>query len=350
MPLMNGWEVLEPGSDDFRAWTLRHGPAGTELQFQPGVPFFRWDGELLHLVSEPYLEAGTLHLPLQLVTDFFPARLGSVWETAEGGGRMRVSDFAHWPAARGTGSGAARVVVIDAGHGGRDLGAIGPGGVREKDVALGVARALAAELARYPGIEVHMTRKDDVFIPLWERGSWATEKKGERPGVFLSLHADALPSSRSTRGFSTYFLSEARTEHERRVAANENAPLRLEKGGAGEGEAQGDLGFILKELRNLDHPHWSALLAELVQNRVSPVHPGPDRGVKQGPFAVITNALMPAVLIETGFISNRDEERVLASGDFQREVARGIAEAIVDFFERYPPGQGVDLEESRGRT
>ena len=94
----------------------------------------------------------------------------------------------------------------------------------------------------------------------------------------------------------------------------------------------------------MDHQHWSSLLAEGIQDQLEEVHPGPNRGVKQGPFAVITNALMPAVLVEVGFISNREEERVLSQVQFQREVAGALARAIRDFFRRYPPEQGATVQ------
>ena len=116
-----------------------------------------------------------------------------------------------------------RVVVIDAGHGGYDPGSPGADGVLEKDVALAVALALADALEGVPDLEVHLTRDRDVGIPVWERGDMATRLKGERPGILLSIHANALDDP-YTRGVETYFLSEARTEHERRVAALENAP------------------------------------------------------------------------------------------------------------------------------
>ena len=98
------------------------------------------------------------------------------------------------------------------------------------------------------------------------------------------------------------------------------------------------MGFILTELRNLDHAHWSALLAEIIQEKLAQVHPGPNRGVKQAPFAVITNSLMPAVLLEVGFLSNREEERLLNQRSFQEDVARSVASAVLEFFQRYPPG------------
>ncbi|HZD03323.1 MAG TPA: N-acetylmuramoyl-L-alanine amidase, partial [Longimicrobiales bacterium] len=318
-----GWEV-EAGPE---MWRLRH-PSGARVELVPGDPYFRWGDTLLQLVDRPYLEDGTLWVPAQLLLDFFPFRLPEVYGYAVGseGPELRLRpDEARSPGQGAGGAGRAerrpgesatgrggdpgrkggagreggaggvrgpRVVVIDPGHGGRDLGALGPGGTREKDVALGVGLALARELERYPGLEVHLTRTTDVLVPLWRRGEWATEVKGERPGLFISIHANAMPTVSPTRGFETYFLSEARTEHERRVAAMENAPLELPE--EGDGPADPGLSTILRELRNLDHQHWSALLAELVQGRLAPVHPGPDLGVKQAPFAVITNAVMPA--------------------------------------------------------
>jgi N-acetylmuramoyl-L-alanine amidase len=229
------------------------------------------------------------------------------------------------------------VVVIDPGHGGADPGALGPRGIREKDVALRIALELARILDGEPDVEVHLTRDSDAFVDLWERGEIATEIKGDRPGLFVSIHANSFPNSRSTRGFETYFLSEARTEHERRVSAIENAPLSF-RGQDVDADAEPDLGFILRELRNLDHQHWSALLAELVQDELEDFHPGPNRGVKQGVLAVLTNALMPSILVEAGYLSNDAEGRLLGDEEFQRQTAQGVARAVLRFFERYPPG------------
>ncbi len=232
-----------------------------------------------------------------------------------------------------------RVVIIDAGHGGGDPGAIGRGGLREKDVALGIARDLARDLEGDPRLEVHMIRSGDTFVPLWDRGEMATKWKGERPGVFISIHANSFPRRRDTRGFETYFLSEARTDHERRVAAIENAPLHVESSGSGEVK-DSDLGFILRELRNLDDQHWSALLAQMVQEELGSFHPGPNRGVKQGVLAVLTNAVMPAVLVEVGYLSNSKEAPLLGDPAFQKKAADALAQAVRRFFRRYPPGAG----------
>src|SRR5690606_14840134 len=122
---------------------------------------------------------------------------------------------------------AQRVVVIDPGHGGRDPGRIGPNGVREKDVTLEIAQRLARVL-RERGYEVHLTRTTDTYVSLPERPKLANEWRGDRPvAVFLSIHANAAPSS-SVRGFETFFLSEARTADERRVAEMENEAIRFD--------------------------------------------------------------------------------------------------------------------------
>jgi N-acetylmuramoyl-L-alanine amidase len=232
------------------------------------------------------------------------------------------------------------VVILDPGHGGEDPGSVGSGGLREKEVALEMALKIRDELSVYPDLEVVLTRDRDVFIPLWERGPMATRIKGDRPGIFVSIHANAV-DDRRVRGVETYFLAEARTEHERRVAELENAAVRFDPGGEAPAAPSEDLDFIISELRNLDYIHWSAELADGVQDELARVHPGPDRGVKQGPFAVITNALMPGILLEVGFISHPQEEQALSDPTFQRESARAVARAIHDFFSRYPPGREV---------
>ena len=326
-----GWDVV---GDETRA-LLRWRGGEPAVEIRPGTPYLSWGREGVHLTEAPYSMSGCIHVPLQFLVDILPWKLPRNFRFDPSSRTLTFSP----PGASGGSSGGSgtRIVVIDPGHGGRDVGARGPRGVLEKDVALGIARELARVLKADPNLEVHLTRDSDVLVPLWKRGELATGWKGTRPGVFVSIHANAMPNSRATRGFETYFLSEARTEHERRVAALENSAQEFE--GEEDRPAENpDLSFILKELRNLDHQHWSALLAELVQNQLQEVHPGPNRGVKQGPFAVITNALMPAVLVEVGFISNPEEERLMTQRAFQQNAARAMADAVKEFFHRYPPG------------
>jgi N-acetylmuramoyl-L-alanine amidase len=351
-----GWTVSESGNEISIAV-----PNEIDIGLRVGSPFFHWDGIVFQLADAPYREANGVLLPLQMLTEFLPNRLPDLYEYDGARALLRAGDPAliggrqvdaapstgpdALPVGRSTYSGP-RVVIIDAGHGGEDPGALGPRGIREKDVALGIALELATILRRNPGLEVHMIRESDVFVDLWQRGEIATRLKGDKHGLFVSIHANSIQNQRSTRGFETYFLSEARTEHERRVAAIENAPLSLPGQGTGPVD-EPDLDFILRELRNLDHQHWSNLLAELTQEELDEFHPGPNRGVKQGILAVLTNTLMPSVLVETGYLSHEEEGRLLGERSFQTNAARAIARAVERFFQRYPPGNSPAGGEDR---
>lgn len=350
---VRGYAVVSDSSLQSLGWRLEVGvegiavilPGGALLRLGFGTPFFHWDQDVLQLADTPYASGGQTFVPLQLLVDFLPARLDTVYRFDEAEFVLEILDrevpsepLPVEPEPVEIAPPPLPLVVIDPGHGGRDPGTTSPSGRLEKDIALRIGRALARELRRDGDLEVRLTRDADVLVPIWERGRQATEWKGDRPGIFISLHANALPSQRSVRGFETYFLSEARTDHERRVAENENAPLGLEDAGD-PAAANPDLAFILRDLRNNDHQHWSSILAEAIQTALGSVHTGPSRGVKQGPFAVITNALMPAVLIEFGFLTNRQDERLLTREDFQEGAARSIAGAVRGFFERYPPGR-----------
>ena len=341
-----GWSLEEIG----QGARLSH-RSGARVDLAPGSPFLVWDGEPVQMLHPPYRFGEHLWLPMQFLVDllpgFFPrayewdaeARVLRVEGAREGitpGRAVAVTSAPAMPSRDER----PRLVVIDPGHGGEDTGAVGPGGTLEKDVALGFALALARVMEGDPRYEVRLTRERDVFVPLWERGALATEWKGDRPGLFLSIHANSLADRPDVRGFETYFLSEARTEHERRVAAAENAPLQLERPEHAPPVDDPLLAAIIRDLRTFDHQHWSALLAEIVQEEFARFHPGPDRGVKQGPFAVITNSLMPSVLIEVGFVSHREEERLLRDPAFQERTAEALARAVDRFFERYPPRSG----------
>ncbi|MEX0906980.1 MAG: N-acetylmuramoyl-L-alanine amidase [Gemmatimonadota bacterium] len=224
-----------------------------------------------------------------------------------------------------------RTVVIDAGHGGRDPGKIAPGGLREKDVTLTISKRLASAL-RARGYEVFLTRTTDTLIALGDRPRMANEWRGERPvAVFLSIHANAFRLSSAT-GFETFILSEARTEDERRVAEMENESVRFEDTPVA--PAAGGLDQILTSLRSDFLIRASHDLATAVQDNIASFHPGPNRGVKRGGLIVLIGAIMPAVLIEVGFLSNPAEARLLGTPTFHQQVTDGIADAVDQFFAR----------------
>lgn len=215
-----------------------------------------------------------------------------------------------------------RRIVVDAGHGGHDPGAIGPSRIREKNVTLAIARRLAGKL-REAGFEVVLTRKDDRYLALEERTALANTARGD---LFVSIHANAHPR-RARNGVETYFLNVTDDRYAARLAARENG-VDL--------SVAGDLARILTDLDAKASAGASQQLARLVQREVcggvrSRVGEVRDLGVKNALFYVLLGARMPAVLVETGFISNRAEEKRLASERYQDEVASGIARAVETF-------------------
>ncbi|HEX9243581.1 MAG TPA: N-acetylmuramoyl-L-alanine amidase [Anaeromyxobacter sp.] len=216
-----------------------------------------------------------------------------------------------------------RRIVVDAGHGGHDPGAIGPRRVREKDVTLAMAKRLAKKL-QGAGFEVVLTRRDDRYLRLEDRTAVANTAHGD---LFVSIHANAHPR-RTRSGVETYFLNTAADRYAARLAAREN--------GLDLGESGGEVTRILTDLEAQSSAGASLRLARMVQREVTGgvrAHVGDvrDLGVKSALFYVLLGARMPAVLVETGFISNRDEERRLDSVRYQEEVATGIARAVSAF-------------------
>ncbi|HEU0302937.1 MAG TPA: N-acetylmuramoyl-L-alanine amidase [Longimicrobium sp.] len=221
-----------------------------------------------------------------------------------------------------------RLVVIDAGHGGRDPGAVGPMGTREKDITLQMARRVYELLRTDPTLDVRLTRNRDTLIALRDRARFANAWRAEgQPALFMSIHCNAH-ASRSEIGFETFFLSEARTADARRVQQMEDAAEQYEERSA----SRTPLDFIMSDLRQNQYLRESSEWAQLIQDRLRQVHPGPDRGVKQAGFAVLVGAFMPAVLVEIGFISNRTEEQMLLDPERQQTIARQLATSVHDFF------------------
>lgn len=212
-----------------------------------------------------------------------------------------------------------RRVVIDAGHGGHDSGALGPRGVREKDVVLAIARQVQT-LLDASGVEAVLTRADDRFLSLEERTALANRLGAD---AFVSIHANSAPR-RAARGIETYYLNVTDDRYAIRLAAVENKTS----------EAQvSDLQLILADLSTKANSQESLGLAQRMQRELvrqaKPLNPETrDLGVKASLFYVLLGARMPAVLVETSFVSNADEARLLARGDYQRQLARGIAQAI----------------------
>jgi N-acetylmuramoyl-L-alanine amidase len=221
-------------------------------------------------------------------------------------------------------------VVVDPGHGGRDPGNPGrffPKGVSEKDVNLSIGKLLRTELLRR-GIATSLTRTTDTLIDLHDRAGYCRDDCD----LLVSIHVNSLPVGRRSpvaNGIETYYLSEAKTEDQRRVAQMENDAIRYESTDAQ--RVEGALATIVKDLQQNEYLRESARLAELVQQRVAAVHPGEDRGVQQAGFYVLNTARRPAILVETGFATNKKDGAFLASAAGQRRIAAAIADGIVGY-------------------
>ena len=339
---------------------------GVVLRLQAGIPAVRVAEDVYALRGSPELRDGRLYVPLAFATEMLPQLVPNLrWDDAQrqlvafskvttAAPPARVARTARpraaAPSPRQASIDAAaadvhragsrrdqRIVVVDAGHGGPDNGMHGPIGapttLYEKDVTLAVAKKLGAALQRR-GVGVVYTRTTDTLIALSDRGAIANKAGGD---LFISIHVNAAnPNWRdpgASRGFETYFLSEARTEDARRVEKMENDAVRYE--GAPVADRDDPLSFILSDMMQNEHLRESSELADVIQNRLKTMHPGPSRGVKQAGFRVLVTAYMPAVLVEIGFGTNPQEAAYLNDPAQQQRIANAIADAAVTYLRGY---------------
>ena len=221
-------------------------------------------------------------------------------------------------------------IVIDPGHGGKEVGAQGPAGTLEKEVTLEISRKLRDALAAR-GLRVILTRNDDVLVDLDQRPAIANQHKAD---LFLSIHLNAVPFA-EPHGAETYFLS--------LEATDERARLSAERENAGQSESArtgSDLDLILWDLAQQRYLKESSRLAELVQDEMAAATGVERRGVKQAPFRVLLGATMPAALVEVGFISNPTEEARLRSSEYQDQIAAALTEAIARYKGEYESRAG----------
>jgi N-acetylmuramoyl-L-alanine amidase len=221
-----------------------------------------------------------------------------------------------------------RVVYIDAGHGGDDVGARGPGGVYEKNITLAVARDLAAELNKVKGVRALLTRDGDYFIPLHERFKIAERARAD---LFVSIHCNS--SRRRGRGSGTevYFLSlqGASDQADKDLADMENAADLV---GGVPSQAEDDVVSVLYNVKRNSALQRSQLLAETLLDHVAADRRVESRGIKQAGFAVLKSVEFPSVLVETAFINNPREARLLRDPAFQRRLGQQLASGVVSYF------------------
>lgn len=219
-------------------------------------------------------------------------------------------------------------VIIDPGHGGKDPGAIGRKGTKEKTIALQIAKRLKSVLEKKLGVKAILTRGDDTFIPLRRRAQIARQENGK---LFVSIHCNAA-KHRQAQGWEIYFLSEAKTTEAAEVARKENASLQYEAP-----EALEDVDIIRSQLLSTQFLKESQDLAGAIKNEVDHISKLKNLGVKQANFYVMQGTMgdMPSVLVECGFLSNAAEEKRLKSGPFQQQMAEAIYQGLKAFKAHY---------------
>jgi len=223
-----------------------------------------------------------------------------------------------------------KTIVIDPGHGGYDSGCLG-GSSQEKHLALKISKKLKKQIeARYPGVEVLMTRYSDVFIPLHKRASIANKAKAD---LFISIHCNALPSSNATKGTETYVLGLHKANENLKVAKRENASVLLEDNYENnyDFDPNSDEGHILLSMYQNAFLEQSISFAEKVENKMANVAKRRSRGVKQAGFIVLHQTTMPSVLVETGFLTNDIDEEYLKTENGQTKIANSILDAFTAY-------------------
>ncbi|MDO4310311.1 MAG: N-acetylmuramoyl-L-alanine amidase [Prevotella sp.] len=237
-------------------------------------------------------------------------------------------------------------LVIDAGHGGNDAGAIGKIS-KEKNINLNVALSFGRYVeANCPDVRVIYTRKTDVFIPLHERANIANRNKAD---LFISIHTNALPKGRIARGLETYTLGMNRAADNFDVAKRENSVILIEKDykqryeGFDPRSSESYIMFEFMQDRNMEQ---SVVLAKAVQQRTCAAAGRPNKGVKQAGFLVLRETSMPSCLIELGFITTPDEERYLNTKSGIDALGKGIYQAFLDYKKKYDKSSAVQIKAS----
>ena len=221
------------------------------------------------------------------------------------------------------------VIVIDAGHGGKDPGAIGITGVKEKDINLAIALKLGSLIKKtLPEVKVIYTRSTDQFVELYRRGKIANENNGK---LFISIHCNSSaqkPSNR--RGFEVYLLRPGRTKEAIAIAEFENSVIQYEND-PNKYQKLTDENFILVSMAHSQYMRYSEKFSDILNTQWKKSVSNPSYGIKQAGFFVLVGASMPSVLIETGFLSNYEDEAFLNSKKGQEQISKTILESVINY-------------------
>lgn len=222
------------------------------------------------------------------------------------------------------------LIVLDPGHGGRDPGALGVGGSKEKDFTLKIAKEAKLKIERELKVKVIMTRETDKFVPLEDRGKIANRAGGK---LFISIHADSNPQ-KSLRGHTVYFMGPAKTEEARRVAQFENSVIRFEDSNSKYANLS-ETAFILAANAQNSYNKESEEFAAILDRELKSQQDAVGFGVRQAGFYVLHGTSMPNILLESAFISNKTDEKLLGTRAFQVSIAESICQSVKEFKNRY---------------
>jgi N-acetylmuramoyl-L-alanine amidase len=224
------------------------------------------------------------------------------------------------------------VIAIDPGHGGEDPGAIGPHGLKEKNVTLAVGKAMAKDIDAHPGMHAFLTRTGDYYVPLKERVRLAVHAHAD---LFISIHANSAPHHRSVEGAAVFMLSEKKASDKvaQILADKENAADSI--GGVMPQEVQDPVvNEILVDLKKRESLNSAQILAKDILHDLGKIGPIKYAQAKSARFMVLTEPRMPSVLVELDFISNPRRERLLAEPDYRQKLAQALSQASESFLEQ----------------
>ncbi|MDZ7724354.1 MAG: N-acetylmuramoyl-L-alanine amidase [candidate division KSB1 bacterium] len=221
-------------------------------------------------------------------------------------------------------------IIIDPGHGGRDPGAVGPGGLYEKNITLSIASEIRDILKQERDINVRLTRESNSFIPLKRRTEIANQTGGK---LFISVHVDANPVH-SLRGHTVYFMGPAKTEAARQAAQFENSVIKFENKQS-HYDKLSNAAFILAANAQNSYNKESQDLADIIDHKITSICRSRSIGVRQAGFYVLYGTSMPNVLIETGFMTNPQDRSNLRNASYQKKLAQAISKGILEFKTKY---------------
>jgi N-acetylmuramoyl-L-alanine amidase len=224
-------------------------------------------------------------------------------------------------------------IIIDPGHGGKDPGCIGISKIKEKDIVLNIALKLGKLIEKKTNLKVYYTRKNDTFIPLYKRGQFANEKKGN---LFISIHCNSNPTRNpNINGFEVYILRPGRTEEAIAVAELENSVIKYEEGYKERYKHLSDESFILTAMAQNAYVKFSETFAGIIGEHIEKDLSLKNKGVLQAGFYVLVGASMPSVLLETGYLTNKHDEAYLKSSSGQQKIAETLFKAIMAYKKHY---------------